>query len=203
MNMKEKVIDLLNQAREREITGVMTQPLGQQHRKEKAGRGMRTGRQGNVLFHMSMFQYHFMSILLVGMMVSVASGKGADPVDLDSYQGKNRLLILFAPSEDASMYQPFKEQLQIRTQEIRDRDLVTFHVFESGEGRLNDRPLHKEQVLSLRKRFSIKSGQCTVILIGKDGEVKFREPLPVDLSDIFAIIDAMPMRQREMRERSE
>jgi len=35
-----------------------------------------------------------------------------------------------------------------------------------------------------------------VILIGKDGEVKFREQLPVDLSDILAVIDAMPMRQR-------
>lgn len=164
---------------------------------------MGTGRQANVLFHMRMFQYPFMSILLVGMMVSVASGKGEDRVDLSSYQGRNRLLILFAPSEDASMYQPFKEQLQIRTQEIRDRDLVTFHLFESGEGWLADRPLPKEQVLSLRKQFSIKSGQCTVILIGKDGEVKLRETLPVDLSDIFAIIDAMPMRQREMRERSE
>ena len=152
---------------------------------------------------MRMFQYHFISILLVGMMVGAASGTGEDRVDLSSYQGKNRLLMLFAPSEDASMYQSFKEQLQIRTQEIRDRDLVTFHLFESGAGRLDFLPLHKEQVLSLRKRFSIKSGQCTVILIGKDGEVKFREQLPVDLSDILAVIDAMPMRQREMRERSE
>jgi hypothetical protein len=150
-----------------------------------------------------MVRYHCMVLLLVGMMVGSASGKGEDPVDLDSYQGKNRLLILFAPSEDASMYQSFKEQLQIRIQEIRDRDIVTFHLFESGEGRMDERPLHKEQVLPLRKRFSIKRGQCTVILIGKDGDVKFREQLPVDLSAIFAVIDAMPMRQREMRERSE
>jgi hypothetical protein len=150
-----------------------------------------------------MFQYYFMSILLVGMMVSLASGKGDDQVDLSSYQWKNRLLILFAPSEDASMYQAFKGQLQIRSQEMRDRDLVAFHLFESGEGWLDDRPLHKEQVLPLRKRFSSKSGQCTVILIGKDGEVKFREQLPVDFSNILAIIDAMPMRQREIRERSE
>ena len=150
-----------------------------------------------------MVRYHCMVLLLIGMMVSVASGKGEDQVDLSSNQGKNRLLMLFAPSENDPMYQSFKEQLQIRTQEIRDRDLVTFHAFEGGDGRLDDRPLHREQVLSLRKLFSIKRGQCTVILIGKDGEVKFREQLPVDLSDILAVIDAMPMRQREMRERSE
>jgi|WetSurMetagenome_2_1015567.scaffolds.fasta_scaffold404826_1 hypothetical protein len=163
---------------------------------------MRTGRQTGVLFHIRMFQYHFISILLVGMMVSLASGKGEDQVDLSSYQGKNRLLMLFAPSEEASMYQSFKEQLQIRTQEIRDRDLVTFHFFESGEGRLDFLPLHKEQVLSLRKLFSIRREQSALILIGKDGEVKFRAPLPVDISDILAVIDAKPIRQREMRERS-
>jgi hypothetical protein len=144
-----------------------------------------------------------MLLLMVGMMVGPASGKGEHQVDLSSYQGKNRLLMLFALSEDAPMYQSFREQLQRRAQEIRDRDLVTFHAFESGEGRMDDRPLHKEQVLSLRKRFSINRGQCTVILIGKDGDVKFREQLPVDLSDIFAVIDAMPMRHREIRERSE
>jgi hypothetical protein len=33
-------------------------------------------------------------------------------------------------------------------------------------------------------------------------KVKSRGELPADLSDIFSIIDAMPMRQREMRERS-
>ena len=135
-------------------------------------------------------------------MVSLASGKDQDQVDFGSYQWKNRLLILFAPSEDAPIYQSFKEQLQRRAQEIRDRDLLIFHVFESGEGQLDYLPLNKEQVLFLRKRFSIKMGQFKLILIGKDGEVKFREQLPVDLSDIFSIIDAMPMRQREIRERA-
>jgi len=72
-----------------------------------------------------MVRYHCMVLLLIGMMVSVASGKGEDQVDLSSYQGKNRLLMLFAPSENDPMYQSFKEQLQIRTQEIRNRDLVT------------------------------------------------------------------------------
>ena len=43
-----------------------------------------------------------MLILLVGMMVGSASGKDQDKVDLRAYQWKNRLLILFAPAEDAS-----------------------------------------------------------------------------------------------------
>ena len=149
-----------------------------------------------------MIRYHFLLILLVGVMVSPASGKEQDTVDLTAYQWRNRLLILFAPSENDLVYQSFKEQLQRRTQEVQDRELLIFHVLETGEGRLAHLPLKKGQVLFLRKEFSILPGQRIVILIGKDGEVKLRRALPVDLSEIFSVIDAMPMRQREMRERA-
>ena len=149
-----------------------------------------------------MFRYYFMLILLVGMVVGPALGKEQDTVDLTAYQWKNRLLILFAPSEDAPIYQSFKELLQRRTQEIRDRDLLIFHVLETGEGWLAHLPLNKGQVLFLRKKFSILPGQLIVILIGKDGEVKPRGELPLGLSEIFSVIDAMPMRQREIRERT-
>jgi Domain of unknown function (DUF4174) len=141
-------------------------------------------------------------ILLASMLVGSASGKEQDTVDLTAYQWKNRLLILFAPSEEDLRYQSFKEQLQRRTQEVQDRDLLAFHVFETGYGRLAQLPLNKGQVLFLRRQFSIKPGQRIAILIGKDGEVKLRRELPVDLSEIFSVIDAMPMRQREMRERA-
>jgi hypothetical protein len=167
----------------------------------------RNGKKGpeagrSIFLYMTMFRYHVMLIFLVGMMVSSASGNNQDQVDFSSYQWKNRLLILFAPSEDAPAYQSFKEQLQRRTREIRDRDLITFHVLESGKSRMDSLPLSREQALSLRRRFSIERGQCKWILIGKDGEEKLRGELPADLSDIFSVIDAMPMRQREMRERS-
>ena len=39
-----------------------------------------------------------------------------------------------------------------------------------------------------------------VLLIGKDGEVKLRRAKPVAVSELTALIDTMPMRQREMRQ---
>ena len=140
-------------------------------------------------------------ILLASMLVGSASGKEQDTVDLTAYQWKNRLLILSAPSEEDLRYQSFKEQLQRRTQEVQDRDLLAFHVFETGDGRLAQLPLNEGQVLFLRTQFSIQPGQRMAILIGKDGEVKLRRELPVDLSEIFSVIDAMPMRQQEMKKK--
>jgi hypothetical protein len=148
-----------------------------------------------------MIRYHLILILLAVMMVPSASGRDQERVDLRAYQWKNRLLILFAPSEKDLIYQSFKEQLQRRAREVHDRDLLIFHVLETGENRLANLPLNKEQGISLRKTFSIMPGQHMVILIGKDGELKLRKELPVELSEIFSVIDAMPMRQREMRER--
>ena len=42
-----------------------------------------------------------------------------------------------------------------------------------------------------------------VVLIGKDGGVKLRQEEPISVADLFALIDSMPMRKQEMRQRSE
>lgn len=39
-------------------------------------------------------------------------------------------------------------------------------------------------------------------LVGKDGGEKFRSTNVVPVEDLFALVDAMPMRRREIRERS-
>ena len=39
------------------------------------------------------------------------------------------------------------------------------------------------------------------MLVGKDGTVKHRSGEPVEPDELYALIDEMPMRRREMRER--
>ena len=52
----------------------------------------------------------------------------------------------------------------------------------------------------LRKEFRIVPHQLTVVLIGKDGGEKFRSNDPVTIEKLDALIDAMPMRQQEVRD---
>ncbi len=52
----------------------------------------------------------------------------------------------------------------------------------------------------LRERFDVPRGAFRVVLVGKDGTEKRRAPKPVPARSLFDTIDAMPMRQREMRE---
>ncbi|OGP89448.1 MAG: hypothetical protein A2157_13360 [Deltaproteobacteria bacterium RBG_16_47_11] len=135
------------------------------------------------------------------MLVGSAFGRDQDSVDLGAYQWDHRLLIVFAPSENDPAYQSLKEQVDHQAGDILDRDLLVFHIFERGESRLDKGTLNPQQASSLRKRFSIVPGKFRVILIGKDGGVKINRESSIDLPEVFSTIDAMPMRQREMKEK--
>jgi hypothetical protein len=123
-------------------------------------------------------------------------------MDLKAYQWQNRLILLFAPSETHHEYRALNDQIQARKSEIDDRDILVFRMLESGGvGPSEDRS--KTHVgKSLRERFSIRPGKLTVVLIGKDGGEKLRQEDRFDLEEILELIDTMPMRQREMRERA-
>jgi hypothetical protein len=54
---------------------------------------------------------------------------------------------------------------------------------------------------AIRARFKVPADQgFLVLLVGKDGEVKWRTEKPTDLEDAIALVDTMPMRQREKGE---
>jgi hypothetical protein len=50
----------------------------------------------------------------------------------------------------------------------------------------------------MKRQFNVGEGEFSIFLIGKDGTVKLRSNDPVATSEIFSLIDAMPMRQEEM-----
>ena len=127
----------------------------------------------------------------------------AGEVDLSEYLWKNRLLVIFSPSDSYKDYADKKQDLLKQKAEVEDRDLVIFTIFAEGESHIDESPVGDAAAESLRKRFDIKSGQFAVILIGKDGGEKLREESYKPLEEIFSLIDSMPMRQAEMRERKE
>jgi hypothetical protein len=150
------------------------------------------------------FVLNYLLILpVVVILMIVTIGGGPYAMDLTPYQWKNRIAILFSPSESECSYQSFREQLRVQREGVLDRQLLVIHVFEEGgENRLGDSPLSQKDVTELRKRFSPLTGIFNVVLIGKDGGVKLRQEAPITLNEIFSTIDAMPMRRQEMKERT-
>lgn len=129
-------------------------------------------------------------------------GKGwaVEAYDLSKYRWRNRLLLIFTPSEDFPAYQKLVENLKQKQDGVMDRDLIVFHLMGDGKSRVGEAMVSSQDTESLRRRFRVAAEEFRVVLVGKDGTVKLSESV-VKLPDIFALIDSMPMRQREMREK--
>ena len=137
------------------------------------------------------------SFLLFG--VSYTTGGAGMDFDLDAYQWKNRIILVFAPSSDADAYKRQIQELEGQKDGILDRDLVILELFENGESRWGHTPLSESVAPRMRRQFDIGRDEFVLILIGKDGKVKLRSNHSVAIWKLFGLIYAMPMRQEEMR----
>lgn len=118
--------------------------------------------------------------------------------DLEDYEWKKRLLLIFAPAANHPSFKIQRKRMKDKSPETAERDLMVVDVFETGESHAEGVALDEKTSASLRDRFKIEAGQFVVLLIGKDGTEKFRGREPVAPTDIFSLIDSMPMRREEM-----
>ncbi len=111
--------------------------------------------------------------------------------NLPRYQGKNRLLLVFAPSKSDPRWQKQNALLQNSAEAFRNRDLVRLDYLETSG----------PNSTAVRAHYGIKQGLFRVLLIGKDGHVASGSPTPITVGEITQQIDRMPMRRDEMRRR--
>lgn len=116
---------------------------------------------------------------------------------MDSFLWSNRIILINTFSSRAE----YTSQLQSANTEIADRDILWF-LFSDAEMESNYQgsigPALRENML---KNY-LPADTERVILIGKDGGIKSSNPT-LDLLDLFAQIDVMPMRRAEIREASQ
>lgn len=105
---------------------------------------------------------------------------------------KHRLILLFS-DEEASLLMTHQEG-------ILDREIIYYH-FKMGEVLTNDAEglLNEKSLERVKEQYQEKG---KVILIGKDGGIKHTAQ-ELDLEKIFSLIDAMPMRRAEIRQKKD
>jgi hypothetical protein len=120
---------------------------------------------------------------------------------LSDYQWQHRILVVFAPSTDSSHYRKQMQAWQADAAGTDDRDLKLVQILDTGESQVDGRSLSAASAERLRQQFGIPPEEFAVVLVGKDGTEKQRSQTPINLGALFRTIDAMPMRQQEMRSR--
>ena len=124
-------------------------------------------------------------------------------MDLSQFKWKNRLLFLFAEDASDPLFKNLQSQIMAQKTEVDDRDLIVFEVPSKDPARMGTTPLDRQQADSIRNHFDIPSNSFSLILVGKDGGIKLKREDRVDLREVFGLIDSMPMRQNEIRQKSQ
>lgn len=106
--------------------------------------------------------------------------------NLDDYRWDNRLVLLFGDSPAQPAFLTAKARLAAVAEGLKERDIVVLTETVPDAGGV------------LRTGLGI--GGFGMVLVGKDGYVKINSDSFVAPGELFGTIDAMPMRQREMRE---
>ena len=119
--------------------------------------------------------------------------------NLDDYQWKNRIVVVSTPTKTNPIYQTFMKDWADHLDGVRDRDLLLVHIGPDRSGTIEDRNLTPQSVTVLMDRLDIPADTLCIILVGKDGTVKSKTA-DTTLKTIFTQIDAMPMRQAEMKQ---
>ena len=140
-------------------------------------------------------------LILVGL--TIWTPKEALSVDLTEFKWKNRLLFLFAEDANDPFFKNLQNQIMAQKAEVDDRDLIVFELPAKGPARMGATPLDQQQADSLRNHFGIPNDTFSLILVGKDGGIKLKRSDQVDLTEVFGLIDSMPMRQNEMRQKNQ
>jgi hypothetical protein len=106
---------------------------------------------------------------------------------LSAQQSNYRRILIFAPD---SANVSFINQNRIFEKEEKgclERDIIVeYHVLKSKSNLFFD-------------KYQVSKSGFTLLLIGKDGSVKMRSKEVMAAAQIYALVDAMPMRKDEMR----
>jgi len=143
----------------------------------------------------------FAAISLATVLAMATLG-GSDRALADPYQWSYRPVFVFAPSAGHPDLERQKAFNRASEAPYRERDIVVVSVVGARVAAALG-PAPGASAADLRRRFGVARDDFSIILVGKDGGVKLRSDSPVSPERLAEVIDAMPMRQREMRRQND
>ena len=111
---------------------------------------------------------------------------------LDDLRWKHRVLILLREGDESAFDLSEKERAG-----VEERHLVWFDLSEGGNSTNYQGKIASGFFGKLLRIGLFSDGSSKVVLIGKDGGIKARY-VRLDWTEVFSLIDSMPMRIREM-----
>ncbi|MEM8552208.1 MAG: DUF4174 domain-containing protein [Pseudomonadota bacterium] len=138
-----------------------------------------------------------LAALLIAMILQPAAADG-----LSSVRWEYRPLLIFTPANDDARLSRQTTILADESAGLLDRRIAVYIVERSRVYTTFGAPAPRAEAKLLRRRFRVPDDAFRVVLIGLDGGSKLSSEEPLTGERLFSVIDAMPMRQRELRDRA-
>jgi Domain of unknown function (DUF4174) len=136
------------------------------------------------------------------------AGCPAQPSTLRAMRDCYRPLLVFAPAMDNAQMVEQLNQLKGHAIDVKSRDLLYVPIVPEGHNqpilssRVHTASLSEDELAAMRHHFKVEPDEFLVILIGKDGEEKLNSRTPVSVDQLKQLIDSMPMRKSEIKEKT-
>jgi hypothetical protein len=112
--------------------------------------------------------------------------------------GKARVLVIAAPSFADPSLAMQNRWLQTNEAGLRERDVLVVRVIGGSVEAPGNISLRAQSLLA---ELGLRDSEFGVVLIGKDGSKALQQAAPITSAALFRLIDAMPMRRQEIRNR--
>jgi monofunctional biosynthetic peptidoglycan transglycosylase len=134
-------------------------------------------------------------------LASVHAYAGRSSFSLERFRSGKRVLVLSAGGRDDADFAKQLDDIAASEAAFADRDLVVLRLVSDAASYAGEFELSNEEAADLRAALGIRAGTFTLLLIGKDGTVKLNSGAAVPMAEIYTLIDGMPMRRGEIRDR--
>jgi len=117
--------------------------------------------------------------------------------DLDKHKWQNRLIVILTNDTQNETYKKQVDVFEDEEEGFKERKLLVYHV-KATEYKMGFGNEDWKKSTQLYNRFKNSDSGFEVLLLGLDGGVKLRQDELLTVKKLYAKIDAMPMRQREL-----
>jgi len=120
--------------------------------------------------------------------------------NLEKHQWNDRVILIFSNDKSSSELEKQIDLFQKEKVGLEERKLKIYQ-FSEGDYKFSFFDSWKKSTLNL-KRFFDKEESFKIVLIGLDGGIKLKQNIILTPEKLFAIIDGMPMRKRELKNKN-
>lgn len=121
--------------------------------------------------------------------------------NMENHLWKHRVLLIYSVDEKSQEHENQLTILKEHKEKLLDRKIVIYSFTEKKYSFNFENKWKNSEILY--SKFNPKNEPFAVILIGLDGEIKLEQPTILPTEKLFTIIDGMPIRKREIRNKNQ